>query len=173
MTTQYTELFTRIETLTNKMLFLAHAFGRDEWEDVYHNILVALMEAELKNPEFHNQNDSYILHCARISAWKQVRVNKKAEKFVEVIATDDDGETQINDMDLYPSNYGNPERIYMIGETLKAVVTFLSENDVKVLEMAIVGYTPAEIAKERGVSTAAISQAKSRIAKAISQVKQA
>lgn len=131
----------------------------DEAEDIAQDMILACLEKQAENPEFLNQNESYILHQGRYQAWARLRDTKTFEKHAYYVDMSDDDE------ELGYREFRDPEDVLIEKEELEALVAAasdLSSQEKTVVSLVVSGLGTNQIAEKLGVTAAAVSGYKAR-----------
>lgn len=145
---------------------IARKFDIDllDTEDIFHNMIAALLDNAISNPEFVNQNDAYKFQFAKWHASHLLDKSKVYSKYVAVEGTSEDGEESAFDL-IADAAQVDPADL-LEGDQLIAAVKTLSRENQQIVKLLYVGYSKAEIAEYMNISRPAISQRINTIQKA-------
>lgn len=169
-------IHTRIEQLTPRLSKIAaiHARATNETaDDLFQAMVVHLLERQQADPNFCNQNDSYLLDAGRKQVcWNAVRRTGIEAKYITaepVIETDEGGDDSF--FDTLPDPYPNPEVAQENLEQALAIAQVvreqLSDREREVVALAVSGVSNKQICAMYGFSTATVSVYKRRAAEKI------
>jgi RNA polymerase sigma factor (sigma-70 family) len=150
--------------------FSAIAYGYanstlDTQEDLTQDMVLACLDKAEKDPEFFNQNESYILHQGRLQAWHKMRDKQTFDRYQYYPVANDEGYTEL---DFVAGNDLSPEEALIHKQELEALVQAidrLSGREKEVVTLAISGVSGTEIAKKLSISKQAVNMYKNRAAK--------
>lgn len=155
-------------TQNSRTLFaIARKFDIDplETEDIFHDMIAALLDNAISNPDFVNQQDAYKFQFAKWHASHLLEKSKVYSKYVAVEGASEDGEESAFDL-IADATQVDPADL-LEGDLLIAAVKTLSRENQQIVKLLYVGYSKAEIADQMRISRPAVSQRIQTIQKAL------
>lgn len=162
-----------LSVFTPKMHVLSNIFAArtldNDPADLFQEMALTLIEKSIKNPEFQNQTESYIVHAARLRAITLADDNKVFSTYNQFV--NDDPEAEYGWFDQFASDDLSPEDAVIRKQDLAeiaAAMRDLSDREAEVMSMVVEGVRTKDIAAKLGVAPATVSTLKDR---AVSKIK--
>ena len=157
--------------LQKKAAYLQHMSPSQTSDDLYQEMVMALLDRMSKEPSFVNQKDGYLLQYADWVARKNGQADRTYRSYVDAmpVMIGDDGETTAI-LEFIASDTPTPEQMQVFAEdadALMSIVRDLSPENQTLVKMLYYGHEQVEIAKVLGITKGAVSQRKKTVARAI------
>lgn len=139
-------------------------------EDIFHNMIVALLENAKSHPEFADQSDAYKYQYAKWYAGHLLEIDQNYTRYVNeegTVTCDEDGSISTFDLMADATQVDPAELIE--GDNLLAAVKTLSPENQLIVKLLYVGYSKSEISGHLKISRPAVSQRLLTIQKALAE----
>lgn len=181
---------TKIQKLAAKLRGVAYKFSRStgvyvDPEDIYSDLVTAILNQAQVDPEFINQTDAYIIQFAKFQASHICQKAQVYLRFVDELGNvvDPEDEDQAEDLEMTAEvrekllqniQAVETEVLYneMVETFVQTATSNLNQSELETVYMLYMGYKPAEIAREANISRAAVSMRIDKIAKKLKGVEE-
>jgi RNA polymerase sigma factor (sigma-70 family) len=134
-------------------------------DDLYQEMVLALLERAARSPAFADQADAYLLQYAE---WTARHACEKSRTYTRIVGEDDDpAGSRPTTFDLLPAHEPSPEAACIHTEQIEALARAVSElapRDQVIVKMIYLGHQEVDIARHLNVSKSAVSHRKRAIA---------
>ncbi|KPL72228.1 hypothetical protein ADN00_15525 [Ornatilinea apprima] len=180
----------KIQKLAAKLRSVAYKFSRStgvyvDPEDIYSDLVTAILNQAQVDPEFINQTDAYIIQFAKFQASHICQKAQVYLRFVDELGNvvDPEDEDQAEDLEMTAEvrekllqniQAVETEVLYneMVETFVQTATSNLKQSELETVYMLYMGYKPAEIAREANISRAAVSMRIDKIAKKLKGVEE-
>ena len=172
------DIYSRIDVLSPRLSKMANIYATSAHQtpdDLYQSMVLHLIERQAIDPTFCQQNDSYILDAGRKRVcFPAIRRAGVESKYTCGEPEPVDGDDEDYYFDTIAAPGVNPERavenLEQAAEIAKVIRKGLSGREGEVLSLVVAGVSTSEIASQFGITPAAVSVYKRRIANKVQAV---